>query len=114
MVVSVTGPPATWPFTMKSTVPAGMPLEPVTFAVSITLPPGADGFGEADRVVDETRFFQPDDPTACTNTPEIAGGALALPKYLTVIACEPAANAVVVNVADPDTMADEPSRAAPS
>ena len=75
---------------------------------------GADGFGEADRVVEDVRFFQPDDPTACTNTSEIAGGALALPRYRTAIACEPAAHAVVVNVAVPDTMADEPSSAAPS
>ena len=45
---------------------------------------------------------------ACTNTPEFAGGALALPGYRTVIACEPAANAVVVNVADPDTMVELP------
>ena len=66
------------------------------------------------HAVDEVRFFQPVAPTACTNTPEIAGGALALPRYRTVIACEPAANAVVVNVADPDTMVELPSSAAPS
>src|SRR5687768_4434113 len=114
MAVSVTGPPTTWPFTMKSTAPAGVPLEPVMFAVRVTAAPSADGSGEADRVVDEVRFFQPDDPTACTNTSEIAGGALALPRYRTVTACEPAANAVVVNVADPDTMVDVPSNVAPS
>src|SRR5262245_54986755 len=99
---------------MKSTVPAGVPLEPVTIAVSGTGAPSADGLGEAVKVVDVTRFFQPDDPTACTNTLEITGGALALPEYLTVIACEPAANAVVVNVADPETIDDVPSGVAPS
>src|SRR5687767_11041776 len=114
MAVSVTGSPTTCPFTMKSTAPAGVPLEPVMFAVSVTVAPSADGFGDADRVADVVRFFQPDVPTACTNTPEIAGGALALPRYRTVIACEPAANAVVVNVADPDAMVEVPSSAAPS
>src|SRR5687767_9885252 len=109
MAVSGTGSPTAWPFTMKSTTPAGVPLEPLMFAVRITFVPSVDGFGEADSVVDEVRFFQPDDPTACTNTPEITGGALVLPRYRTEIACEPAANEVVVNVADPDTMVDVPS-----
>jgi len=40
----------------------------------------ADGFGAAVTVVAETRFFQADVPAACTNTPEIAGGAVALPR----------------------------------
>jgi hypothetical protein len=52
MAVSVTGPPTTWPFTMNSTAPAGVLLEPVMFAVSVAVAPGADGFGEADRVVE--------------------------------------------------------------
>ena len=112
--MSVTGPPTTSPFTMKITAPAGVPLEPETFAVNVTLASSVDGFGEADSVVDDVRFFQPLDPTACTNTLEITGGALALPRYRTVIACDPAANAVVVNVAVPDTMVDAPSSVAPS
>jgi hypothetical protein len=57
-----------------------VPLLPVTVAVSVMGTPGAEGFGDAPRVVDEVRFFQVDVPTACTNTPEIAGGALALPR----------------------------------
>ena len=64
---------------MKRTAPAGVPLGPLTFAVNVTVPPSADGFGEADSVVVDVRFFQPDEPTACTNTPEITGGALGLP-----------------------------------
>ena len=99
---------------MKSTPPVGAPLEPLMFAVSVTAAPGVDGFGDADTVAVDARFFQPDAPTACTNTSEVTGGAVALPRYRTVIACEPAANAVVVNVADPDTMVDVPSSAAPS
>ena len=62
MAVSVTRPPTTCPFTMNSTAPAGVPLEPVTSAVSVTAAPRTDGFGEAERVADEVRFFQPAAP----------------------------------------------------
>src|SRR5262245_47929983 len=114
MAVIATGPATASPSTMKSTEPAGVPFEPVMVAVNVTTAPGADGLGEAESAVEEVRFFQPGAPTACTNTPEITGGALALPRYRTAIACDPAVSAVVVNVADPDTMVDAPSSAAPS
>ena len=100
---------------MKRILPVGIDeVEPVTFAIKVTLEPSADGFGDADNTIDVERFFHPLAPTACTKTPERTGGAPALPRYRTVMACDPAVREVVMKLADPDAMVEAPSRVAPS
>ena len=72
---------------MKRTRPVGTEEdEPTIVAVNVTALPSTAGFAEEATVAVVERFLQLLPPTACTSTPEIAGGAVALPRYRAVMA----------------------------